>query len=67
MDKPSHWVIRSMKCPGEDRTVDLLVEWKVEKGKKILQSVSCNDPGLVAYSGKDCEWLCLGKISGRER
>jgi hypothetical protein len=67
MGKQSQWAVRSMRCPEEDLTVDLLVEWKVEKGKKVLQSVSCNHPELTDYSGKACQWVCLGKLSGKKR
>ena len=43
MGGKSQWAVRPLKCPEEDRTVDLLVEWKIEKGKKspaqrLLQS-----------------------------
>ncbi len=67
MADKSQWAIRPMKCPGQDLTVDLLVEWRVKKGKKVLQSVCCNHPALLDYSGKDCEWVCFKKLSGRKK
>jgi hypothetical protein len=67
MGSKSHWAIRSLKCPEEDLTVDLLVEWKVEKGKKILQSLCCNQPELTFYSGKECQWICLQKLSSKKK
>jgi hypothetical protein len=67
MGDQSQWGIRSLKCPEEDLTVDLLVEWKVEKGKKILQSVCCNHPELIGYSGKECRWVCLQKLSHNKK
>ncbi len=67
MGNNPQWTVRSMKCPEENLTVDLLVEWKVEKGKKILQSVCCNHSELVDYSGKDCRWACLQRISGKRK
>jgi hypothetical protein len=67
MGRKSQWAIRSLKCPEEDLTVDLLVEWKVEKGKRILQSVCCNHPELVDYSGKECQWVCLQKLANKKK
>ncbi len=62
----STWVVRSMRCPGEKRTADLLIEWRVQKGRKVLHSVSCNCPQLTDYSGGDCQWLCVEKISRKK-
>jgi hypothetical protein len=56
-------VIRQMECPEGRGKASLLVEWRVERGKKILHSVSCNDSLLMDYSGRDCQWLCWEKIS----
>jgi hypothetical protein len=67
MGNKSQWAVRSMKCPEEEQTVDLLVEWKVERGKRILQSVSCNHPALSDYSGKECQWVCLPRLSGGKK
>jgi hypothetical protein len=44
-----------------------LVEWKVQKGKKVLHSISCSHPRLTDYSGVDCEWLCLKRISPKKK
>ena len=63
----SQWGVRTLKCPEENRAVDLLVEWKIEKGKKILNSVCCNHPTLTDYSGKECRWGCIQKLSGRKK
>ncbi len=67
MEDKSKWAIRSMKCPEEKLTVDLLVEWKVKKGKKVLQSICCNHPGLADYGGKECQWVCMQKVSGKKK
>jgi hypothetical protein len=67
MVEKSRWAIRPMKCPDQDLTVDLLVEWKVKRGKKVLQSVCCNHPALTDYSGKDCQWVCFKKLEGRKK
>ncbi len=63
MAEKSKWVVRSMHCPGEKKDSELLIEWRVQKGKNVLQSVSCNCSQLIAYSGTDCKWGCLEKIS----
>ena len=56
-----------MKCPEGRGKVELLLEWEAEKGRKILCSVSCDHPQLTHYSGTDCKWFCLGKISGAKK
>ena len=55
-----------MKCPQEKAVAELLVEWKVQKGKKVLHSISCGHPQLLDYSGADCQWLCLEKITPKK-
>jgi hypothetical protein len=67
MKQPSKWNLRSMQCPEGEGKTELLLEWKVEKGKKVLCSVSCNNPRLTHYSGTDCKWICLEKISGAKK
>ena len=61
----SKWVVRTMRCPGEKKEAELLIEWRVQKGKNVLQSVSCNCEQLIHYSGADCRWGCLEKVSRR--
>jgi len=63
MERKSNWSVRHMQCPEEKRKAALLIEWKVEKGKKVLHSVCCDNPRLIRYSDTDCQWLCLEKIS----
>jgi hypothetical protein len=55
-----------MRCPEEKGEAELLIEWKVQKGKKILHSISCAHPHLTDYSGADCEWLCMKRISPKK-
>jgi len=55
------------ECPEEDRSVDLLVEWKIETGEKVLHSVCCNHSGLTDYSGKKFRWGRIQKLSGRRK
>jgi hypothetical protein len=66
MKQASKWSVRQMKCPEGKGQAGLLLEWKLEKGRKILCSVSCDNPQLADYSGADCRWCCLEKISGRK-
>ena len=67
MKETSKWSIRKMECPEVKCRSELLLEWKVEKGKKVLNSISCDNPRLLDYSGKDCQWLCMEKISGKKK
>ena len=67
MKQASKWNLRPMQCPEGKGKVELLLEWKVEKGRKILRSVSCDHPELSHYSGTDCKWFCQGKISGAKK
>ena len=66
MKQAAKWNVRQMTCPEGKGKTGLLLEWKVEKGKKILHSVSCDNPQLADYSGVECRWCCLEKISGRK-
>jgi hypothetical protein len=67
MKQTSKWSLRQMPCPEGKGRAGLLVEWKVEKGRKVLHSISCDSPQLADYGGKDCQWCCLEKISGQKR
>lgn len=67
MKQASKWNVRPMKCPEGKGKAELLLEWKVGKGRKILRSVSCDHPQLTHYSGTDCKWVCLEKISAKKK
>ncbi|MCX5918694.1 MAG: hypothetical protein NTX30_18695 [Deltaproteobacteria bacterium] len=67
MKQASKWNVRPMKCPEGKGKAELLLEWKVGKGRKILRSVSCDPPQLTHYSGTDCKWVCLEKISAKKK
>ena len=66
MKKTSHWSLRQMQCPERKVKAELLLEWRTEKGRKVLHSISCDNPELLHYSGADCQWACIGKISGKK-
>jgi hypothetical protein len=67
MKQGSQWSIRHRKCPEGRGKSGLLLEWKVEKGKKVLHSISCDNPKLAHYSGMDCRWACMEIISGKKK
>ena len=63
MRQASKWSVRQMECPEGKGRAELLMEWQVEKGRKVLCSVSCNNPHLAGYGGVDCRWCCLERFS----
>jgi hypothetical protein len=67
MKQASKWSVRQMKCPEGKGQTGLLLEWKGEKGRKILRSASCDNAQLAEYSGIDCRWGCLEIISGKKK
>ena len=67
MEKPSKWSVRRVQCPEGKGKAGLLIEWKVEKGKKAVQSVSCDNPELHHYDGMDCKWYCLERLSVKKK
>jgi hypothetical protein len=67
MKPTSKWSVRRVQCPEGKGRAGLLIEWKVEKGKKALHSLSCDDPGLHHYGGMDCKWYCLEQISRKKK
>jgi hypothetical protein len=67
MKQASKWSVRRMQCPEADCKTELLLEWKTEKGRKVLHSISCDHPRLLDYSGSDCQWHCLNKITAKKK
>lgn len=67
MTDKSKWVRRKIKCPEENREANLLIEWRVEKGKKVLTGISCDNPKLSDLDNWDCKWSCWEKISRKGR
>ena len=67
MGEKGRRVIRQMECPEGRGKTSVLVEWRIDKGKKVLNSVSCNNPLLMDYSGQDCQWLCWERISREKK
>jgi hypothetical protein len=50
---------RQIRCPEEDRTADLMIEWREENGKEVLNSVHCDNPRLADLDNWDCRWTCM--------
>jgi hypothetical protein len=67
MKQASRWSVRRIQCPEANCNTELLLEWKTEKGRKVLHSISCDNPRLLDYSGADCQWYCLKKITARKK
>lgn len=63
MSGKSRWVARNIECPEQKGMASLLLEWQSKKGEKVLNSISCDHPKLMNYSGEDCQWPCLESIS----
>jgi hypothetical protein len=63
MEKQYRWVKRAIKCPEGRGESGLFLEWRVEGGEEILNSISCNNPELRDLSGRDCEWSCWERVS----
>ncbi len=40
----------------------VLLEWKTHRGKKVLHGITCFNPELMRYCGRDCAWQCLGRL-----
>ena len=57
------WAKRRMKCPEGKGDAGLLAEWRVEKGREILNSISCDNLQLKDLSGTGCQWSCWKEIS----
>ncbi len=63
---------RSIRCPGREGKVLVMVEWGVasEKGRVLsrrLRQIDCHDPQLTRFGGADCERGCERVIAKREK
>ncbi len=67
MKKPSKFSIRRVQCPEGKGRAGLLIEWKVEKGKKTVHSVSCDNPELHHFGAVECKWYCLERLSVKKK
>jgi len=63
---------RSIRCPGREDKVLVMIEWDVasEKGRIVsrsLRQIDCHAPELTRFGGVDCERGCERVIAKRER
>lgn len=67
MKGTSRWEKCRVKCPEEEIDIELLLEWRQEGGKKVLNSISCNNPKLMDLKPEDCQWSCWEEIEKEKR
>ena len=58
MKQKSRWEKCRVICPEERIDTDLFLEWQENKGKRVLNSVSCRNPRLMDLKPEDCHWAC---------
>ena len=66
MWKKTRWVKHHLQCPETKCETSLLVEWRKESGKEVVNGIVCNHPQLENYHGWDCRWCCWEEISGKK-
>jgi hypothetical protein len=67
MDAKSKWVRLRMKCPEKGCEASLLVEWRNEGGKEVLNGIVCDNQELRDLCGRDCTWFCWEEVSEDRR
>jgi len=63
---------KSIRCPGREDRVLVMIEWVVisEKGRilsRSLRQIDCHSPHLTRFGGVDCERGCEKVIGKREK
>ncbi len=63
---------RSIRCPGREDKVLVMIEWDVasEKGRIVsrsLRQIDCYAPELTRFGGVGCERGCERVLAKRER
>ena len=63
---------KSIRCPGREDKVLVMVEWGLssEKGRifsRRLRQIDCHDPQLTRFGGVDCKRGCERVIAKREK
>ncbi len=66
MSRKLRWETRRVKCPEVGREAHLFIEWRQEKGKILLNSISCDNPRLRDLDNWDCRWSCWDGIAREE-
>jgi hypothetical protein len=59
-------VSRSIVCPDGKECTEVLIEWTVVKGKKVLRQIDCSNPMLSNYGLEDCKWTCWDRLCKRD-
>ncbi len=62
MKHESRWEMCRVTCPEEKVDTELLLEWREDDGKKVLNSISCKNPKLMDLKPEDCHWSCWEEI-----
>ncbi|MFQ6103018.1 MAG: hypothetical protein ACE5OP_01855 [Candidatus Glassbacteria bacterium] len=67
MRKSTRWAKRRLQCPEGKCETSLLVEWRKERGKEVLNGIICDNPRLENFHLWDCQWCCWEEISGEKK
>jgi hypothetical protein len=51
-----------VNCPEDNVDTELLLEWQEKDGKKLLNSIRCDNPKLMDLNPEDCQWSCWEEI-----
>ena len=62
MGRKIKWERRQFECLEEDRIADLLLEWRKENGKTVLDGIFCDNPRFRDLDNWDCEWSCWEEL-----
>ena len=49
---------RHFNCRQAKRTAKLLIEWQEMDGRRVIKSMSCDNPKLSDLDNWDCHWSC---------
>ena len=67
MERHSRWERREMTCPEDRGPAKLLLEYRLDRRKQTLNSISCNNQYLKDLGGGDCGWSCWKGIAPKEQ
>ncbi len=56
----------TFNCLEEKRTAKLLIEWQEKDGKRVIKSMSCDNPKLKDLNNWDCHWSCWEAIQKKD-
>ena len=67
MSEERRWSRLQVKCRETERKTNLLVEWGKKDGKDFVNGITCDNPELADYGGRECEWSCWDEVSGKKK